>query len=130
MLVLVLPCSAGGENYSVSKQLSYFYTHNFGFFNVTPVVKFTVKDFTRTNRMLEVKYDDEYSDGKTPHTIIHLEAFVIPIFTDNQYSICIYSDHALKPSEIHKLEDSVEASMLDKKGKVINQLAVKHKWHG
>ena len=103
--------STNGDFYTVTKQrASYLYTENRAYFDVIPAVSFTLDDFMRTNQKVQKKYDDEYSDGK--NSVMHLDAFVVPSFDQKQFTMVIYSDRLLDPSEIHDIFQFIEDSML------------------
>jgi len=102
------------ENFTfqVTRQNFYLYTLNLAYFSTIPAQHFTVKDFTRTNEKLGKKYGAEYGNGKDSSVVIHLNAFVIPVLSDDQYSIRIVSDHSLSSSKLQGIAEFAESSMV------------------
>jgi hypothetical protein len=107
-----LGTSAGNFAFEVTRQNFYLYTLNLAYFGTIPAQHFTVKDFTRTNEKLGKKYGAGYSNGRDSGVVSHLDAFVVPVLSDDQYSIRIVSDHSLSSSKLQAVAEFAERSMV------------------
>jgi hypothetical protein len=108
--LVALTALGDDADFTVTKQTPYLYTANRAYFDTAPPTHFTVRDFTRTNEVLGKKYGDGSSDGKS-HVTLHLEAFIIPMLSDDQYSVRIVSDHALPQKKVEEIVQFAEKLM-------------------
>jgi hypothetical protein len=112
-ILSTLACLGDDVPYGVTHQSSYFYIVNIVFFDAIPPVAFTLKDFTRTNTLLEKQIyalsGKQYSKDKP------LNAYVIPEFDNEQCRVIIYSGYPLTALKIRNITQFIENSMCTRK---------------